>query len=196
VSSFGDTLALLKDRRILLLFFGILCIVGLDVGMNTCTPKILMERVGLSKEAAGYGSSWYFGARTAGTFLGAFLLAKISEKIYFRLNMLVCIAAVAALFFMRSHAGILAAVCTVAFVSSCIFAVIFSFAIKIRSDRANEISGLMITGVSGGALFPVLMGTAVNMVHNQNGSVLIIALTAVYLLFCSYWVSSLSRWNK
>ena len=186
VSSFGKTLALLKDKRILLLFFGILCIVGLDVGMNTCTPKILIERVGLAKEAAGYGSSWYFGARTVGAFLGAFLLAKVAEKNYFRINMIACLLAITVLFFIQSGAGILVAICVIAFTSSCIFAVLFSIAIKILPDKANEISGLMITGVSGGALFPVLMGIAVNITHNQTGSIIIIGLTAIYLLLCAY----------
>ena len=190
-SSFGETLALLKDKRILLLFFGILCIVGLDVGMNTCTPKILMERVGLSVEAAGYGSSWYFGARTIGAFLGAFLLAKVAEKNYFRLNMIICLLAIIILFFIQSGAGILTMICIIAFTSSCIFAVLFSFAIKIFPDKANEVSGLMITGVSGGALFPILMGVAVNITNNQTGSIIIIGLTAIYLLFCSFRVKSL-----
>lgn len=184
-SSFGEILSLLKNKQILLLFFGILCIVGLDVGMNTATPKILMERVGLSIEAAGYGSSWYFGARTLGTFLGAFLLAKVSGKSYFRVNAIVTLLAIAVLFFVQSQTGILAMVCVIAFTSSCIFAVLFGMAIQALPEKANEISGLMITGVSGGALFPVLMGVAVNATGNQTGSVLIIGVTAVYLLFCA-----------
>ena len=60
-SSFPATLKLLGDNKILLLFFGILCVVGLDVGMNTLTPKLLLERVpGISTESAGYGTSWYY----------------------------------------------------------------------------------------------------------------------------------------
>jgi fucose permease len=184
-SSFGEILSLLKNKQILLLFFGILCIVGLDVGMNTATPKILMERVGLGIEAAGYGSSWYFGARTLGTLLGAFLLAKVSAKSYFRVNTIVSLLAIAVLFFVQSQTGILAMVCLIAFTSSCIFAVLFGMAIQALPEKANEISGLMITGVAGGALFPVLMGLAVNATGNQTGSILIIGVTAVYLLFCA-----------
>ena len=94
-SSFPATLKLLGDNKILLLFFGILCVVGLDVGMNTLTPKLLLERVpGISTESAGYGTSWYFAARTIGTFCGAFLLAKLSERGYFRINMIIAMIAV------------------------------------------------------------------------------------------------------
>ncbi len=54
--SSGRIVRLLGNRKILLLFLGILCIVGLDVGMNTVTPKLLIERVGLAKRR---GRIWY-----------------------------------------------------------------------------------------------------------------------------------------
>ena len=47
-STFGETFALLKNRTILLLFLGIVFIVGTDVGMNTVAPKLLIERCGFA----------------------------------------------------------------------------------------------------------------------------------------------------
>lgn len=79
-SSIGATFVLLKDCRILVLFLGIICVVGLDVGMNTVIPKLLIERIGVGIEEAGYGTSAYFAARTLGAFLGVFILAKVSEN--------------------------------------------------------------------------------------------------------------------
>lgn len=189
-SSFGQIVGLLKDNKILLLFLGILCVVGLDVGMNTLTPKVLAGRVSLSTEAAGYGSSWYFAARTIGTACGAFLLAVMSEKLYFRINMIVALLAIIGLIFVMTQPLILAMVCIIAFTSSSIFAVIYSMAIKARPEKANEISGLMITGISGGALFPFLMGVSADAIGSQVGSILIVGLTAVYLLFCAYGIKS------
>ena len=178
-SSFPATLKLLGDNKILLLFFGILCVVGLDVGMNTLTPKLLLERVpGISTESAGYGTSWYFAARTIGTFCGAFLLAKLSERGYFRINMIIAIG----------QAAILTLVCIIAFAASSIFAVVYSMAIQARPEKANEISGLMITGVAGGAIAPPLMGICADAVGGQGGSVIIIAICTAYLLFCSYGI--------
>lgn len=52
VASIGATFALLKDKRILLLFLGIVFVVGTDVGMNMVTPKLLLERVGLDAASA------------------------------------------------------------------------------------------------------------------------------------------------
>ena len=56
-SPVGATFALLKDRTVLLLFLGIVFVVGVDVGMNTVAPKLLIERGGYPVEQAGLGSS-------------------------------------------------------------------------------------------------------------------------------------------
>ena len=192
-SSYGEVLGLLKDKTILLLFFGILCIVGLDVGMNIVTPKLLIERAGLLKEAAGYGSSWYFASRTIGTAFGAFLLAKFSEKKYFQINTIVILLAVSALLFVDTQYTILTTVCIIAFAMSSIFAIIFSMAIKHRSEKVNEISGLMITGVAGGAIFPSLMGISADITGSQAGSVAVIGLTAIYLVYCAFGIKQIKK---
>ena len=190
-STFVQTWTLLRKNEILLLFLGIVCVVGLDVGMNTVTPKLLMERIGMEKESAGFGTSWYFAARTAGTFCGAFLLTKMSEKYYFRINMIMVTMAIAILMFAQTQVAILSFVCITAFCASCIFAVIYSAAIRSEPEKTDEISGLMITGVSGGAVIPLLMGMMTDAVGTQNGSMMVIAVCTAYLLFCSFKTNDL-----
>lgn len=185
-ASFSKTISLLKDKNILLSFLGILCIVGLDVGMNTVTPKLLIERAGLAKEAATYGSSWYFAARTIGTVFGVLLLSKFSEKSFFKINMIVVLLALTGLIFVQNQSLILLLVCIIAFGSSSIFAVIYTLAIKSQPALTNEISGLMVTGVAGGAIIPPLMGFATDYIGTQQGAVGIIILCAVYLVYCSF----------
>ncbi|MEA4916865.1 MFS transporter [Proteiniphilum sp.] len=194
--SFGRIIGLLGDGKILLLFLGILCIVGLDVGMNTVTPKLLIERTGIEKEAAGYGTSWYFAARTLGTFIGAFLLARVSAKGYFRINMLVVLIAMGALFIVSTQLWILAMVSIIAFAASSIFAVIYGIALQLYPQKANEISGLMITGVAGGAVIPPLMGISADYLGNQTGSLLIIGICVIYLFGCSFWVKTGTSSNR
>lgn len=188
--SFIYIVTLLGNSRILLLFLGILAIVGLDVGMNTVTPKLLIERTGIEIEAAGYGTSWYFAARTLGTFIGAFLLARVSVTSYFRINMLIVLLAVGVLFIVSTRPSILAMVCIIAFAASSIFAVIYGIALQGYPRKANEISGLMITGVSGGAVIPPLMGVSADRFGNQNGSLLIIGICVIYLLICSFLIKT------
>lgn len=188
--SFTRIISLLGEGKILLLFLGILCIVGLDVGMNTVTPKLLIERAGMEIERAGYGTSWYFAARTLGTFVGAFLLTRVSSKSYFRINMLIVLVAMCALFIVFTQGSILTAVSIIAFAASSIFAVIYGIALQLYPEKANEISGLMITGVGGGAVIPPLMGITADQFGNQTGSLLIISICVVYLFICSFWVFS------
>lgn len=186
VSSFGSVMGILKDRTILLLFLGILFVVGVDVGVNTASAKILMERCGLSSIEAGYGPSVYFAFRTLGAFLGAFILAKFSSAKFFRISMLVAVAALALLLFVESKGAIFALYGVVGFFIANIFAIIFGMAMQARPDKANEISGLMITGVFGGAIIPFCMGITSDMMGSQVGSVIIILFSAVYLLVASF----------
>lgn len=186
VASLGSTFSLLKDKTILLLFLGIVFVVGTDVGMNTVTPKLLQERCGLDTAAAGIGSSVYFLCRTFGAFIGAVLLAKMSEVKYFRIHVLIALAALAMLFLVSSQWQILVFVGIVGYACSSIFPIIYSRAIKARIDKANEISGLMITGVFGGAVAPPLMGIATDAIGTQTGSLLVLAGCLAYLTYCAF----------
>jgi fucose permease len=63
-SGFVSCLKLLGSPFILLCFLGIMCHVGIDVGTNTTAPKILMERLGMTLDEAGFATSLYFIFRT------------------------------------------------------------------------------------------------------------------------------------
>ena len=97
-STFGQCLALLGKPFILLSFIGIMCHVGIDVGTNTTAPKILMERLGMGLDDAAFATSLYFIFRTAGCFLGSFILRKMSPKSFFGISVLMMLIAMAGLF--------------------------------------------------------------------------------------------------
>ncbi len=80
-SGLVNCLKLLGTPFILLCFIGIMCHVGIDVGTNTTAPKLLMERVGLTLEEAGFATSLYFIFRTAGCLLGTFILQHLSAAV-------------------------------------------------------------------------------------------------------------------
>jgi fucose permease len=61
-------------------------------------------------------------------------------------------------------------------------------AIQSRPDKANEISGLMITGVFGGAVIPFCMGLMSDSFGSQVGAVLVILASALYLMFAAFVV--------
>jgi fucose permease len=182
-STFGSCFGLLKDKTILLLFLGILFVVGIDVGLNTSIPKFLMERCNISLDKAGLGTSLYFAARTLGTFAGAILLVKLSGRKFFIFSMLVGQAALIIMLLMSNLWGILILVFVLGLAVANVFSIIFSIALQRKPDRANEVSGLMIMGVSGGAIFPILMGIATDTMGTQSGGMLILLIALGYLLF-------------
>lgn len=179
-STIAKCFALLKDPRILLYFLGILTLVGIDVGLNVSAPRILMERTGIPLEQAGYVASIYFVFKTAGAFLGAILLAKWPPLLFYRVSALVAVVAMVVLLFAGSTGVIYAGVALAGFACANIFSILFSFALQRMPDRSNEVSGLLIMGVSGGAIFPFLMGVASDAAGAQWGAVVILLLCCVY----------------
>lgn len=190
--SFGSVLSLLSDKTILMLFLGIFFVVGIDVGINTAAPKILAERCGLSSIDAGYGTSVYFAFRTAGAFIGAFLLARFSSRKFYKINIVIAVLAIAALLFIQEKMMIFVLLGVIGFTIANIFPIIFGMAIQSRPDKANEISGLMITGVFGGTI-PVFMGLLTDKMGSQVGSVIVILISALYLLINAFVVKVESK---
>ncbi|MFC6095588.1 MFS transporter [Flavobacterium qiangtangense] len=189
-NSFHDVFRLLKDKTILLLFLGIVFLVGIDVGVNTAGPKILMERLNLDSISAGYGASVFFAFRTAGAFIGIILLVKFSPKLIFKITTVTTILALIALFFANDKMSIFAIYAVIGFSIANTFSILFSMALKSNPDKANEISGLMITGIFGGAVVPFLMGITSDKIGSQNGSIIVILICAIYLLFCAFAIKT------
>jgi fucose permease len=185
-SSFFGSIKILKNRTLFLLFLGILFIVGLDVGLNTATPRLLMERCGISVEEANYGVSVYFACRTVGAFIGAFILVRFSAVGFLRISMIVAITGLLLLFFFTGKIQLMILVGLIGFACANVFSILFSLALQKMPKKTNEISGLMITGVSGGALIPLIMGICTDLIGSQSGSLLVISACACYLLFCSF----------
>lgn len=184
-STFGESFSLLKDKTILILFLGIVFVVGIDVGLNTTIPKFLMERCGIPLEKAGLGTSLYFVARTVGTFIGAILLAKLSGRKFFIVSMLVSIPAMLVMLLIGNLWGILTMIFIIGFAVANVFSIIFSAALKKMPNRANEVSGLLIMGVAGGAFIPLIMGITSDSI-GQTGGIAILLVALVYLLFSSF----------
>lgn len=182
-SSFGEAFSLLKDKYIALLLLGIMVHVGIDVGINTTAPKILMERLIIPLSKAGIATSVYFLFRTLGCLSGAFILAKYSSRKFFYISVLVMVIAIIGLYFVQSAFTMYVCFALIGFGNSNIFSIIFSQALLHLPTRENEISGLMIMGLSGGAIFPLLMGIASDLISSQMGAVVILSLCVTYLIY-------------
>ena len=72
------------------------------------------------------------------------------------------------------------AIALVGYGNSNVFSMIFSQALTDMPEQKNEVSGLMIMGLFGGTVFPLLMGFASDAV-GQMGAVAVMAVGVIYL---------------
>ncbi|MDR0393825.1 MAG: MFS transporter [Tannerella sp.] len=184
-SGFSDCLKLLKNPMILLSFIGIMCHVGIDVGINTTAPEIMKEYFGMPREDAGYASGVYFLFRLTGCLAGTFVLARWSGKKFFITSVLLIAVAIAGLIFIHSKEIVYTCIALIGLGNSNIFPVVVSQALLRMPDRKNEVSGLMIMGLIGGTVFPLLMGKTSDIMGTQTGGLIILGMTVLYLFFLS-----------
>jgi fucose permease len=183
--SIKSSFALLLDNSILLFFLAIVFVVGVDVGLNTAIPKFIMERCSIPLEQAGLGTSLYFFARTAGTLLGAIFLVKYSSRSFFLWGMILAMAALLGMLFSNQLWMILAMISILGLSVANVFSIVFSAALKKMPNHTNEVSGLMIMGVAGGAVFPIIMGL-VSDSFGQVAGMSVLVLAIIYLLLTSF----------
>jgi len=180
-ATFSECFTLLGDKTILLLFLGIMAHVGLDVGINTTAPKLLMERLNINLSDAGYATSFYFIFRTIGCLLGAAILSRFSLKRVFMVSVIMILIGILTLF-TANKTLIYTGLALFGLGNSNIFSVMFSQALIQKPLFNNQVSGLMIMGIFGGAVFPLLMGVSSDFAGGQTGAVIVLLVLVAYLL--------------
>ena len=179
-SSFVECFKLLKTPIVLLSFFGIMCHVGIDVGTNTTAPKILMERLGMTLNDAAFATSLYFIFRTIGCLTGSFFLRVLPTRVFFIISVVMMALSMAGLFIGTEKWLLYTAIALVGYGNSNIFSICFAKALTSMPQKQNEVSGLMIMGLFGGTIFPLLMGFASDAI-GQIGAVIVMAVGVIYL---------------
>ena len=181
-SGFAASFRLLGKSVVLLCFLSIMCHVGIDVGTNTTAPKLLMERVGMTLTEAGFATSLYFIFRTVGCLSGSFILSKFSHKKFLLVSIVLLALAICGMFLGTSKVVLYASIAMVGFGNSNIFSIVFSQALLAVPEQQNEVSGLMIMGLFGGTIFPLLMGFASDAV-GQGGAIAVMGIGVLYLFY-------------
>jgi len=184
-------LKLLGNGYVLLMVLGIFFLVGIDVGINSSSGQFLMGKLGMDVEPAKQGRSLYFFGKMLGTFLGALLLTRFSSRKFLIGSALANLIAI--VIFIISPSALIALILmfTIGLASSNIFPLIYSLTVKKYAKRANEISGLMIMAVSGGAFIPPIVGKVSDSISITAG-MFVFVICAVYLLFLSFYSSQKS----
>ena len=179
-STFTECFKLLGTPIVLLSFFGIMCHVGIDVGTNTTAPKILMERLGMTLNDAAFATSLYFIFRTIGCLTGSFFLRVLPNRTFFIISVIMMALSMCGLFIGTEKWMLYTAIALVGYGNSNIFSICFAQALTSMPQKQNEVSGLMIMGLFGGTIFPLLMGFASDAI-GQSGAVMVMTIGVVYL---------------
>ena len=180
-AQFAGAFGLLSNPFILLCFLAIICHVGIDVGTSVTAPKILMERAGIGLNEAAIIGTIYFVAKAAGSFSGSFIMNYVKEWTFLLLSVLMMVVSAFGLVFGESAIVIYVSVALMGFGNGNPFSIVFARALQAVPDKKNEVSGLLIMGIFGGAIFPFLMGFASD-AFGQIGAVAVMSLGIIYLL--------------
>ena len=179
-TQFANCFRLLGVPVVLLSFLGIVCHVGIDVGTNTTAPKLLIERTGMPIDEAGFATSLYFIFRTLGCLTGSYFLRVLKTRTFFIISVAMMAASMALMCIGDTKTLLYIGIALVGYGNSNVFSMCFAQALTALPDKQNEVSGLMIMGLFGGTIFPLLMGFASDAV-GQIGAVLVMAVGVIYL---------------
>ncbi|MDE3743177.1 MFS transporter [Maribacter polysaccharolyticus] len=188
-ATFASCMKLLTNKFVLAMVIAIFLIVGADVGMNSNIQGFLMKLHGLTLENASYGISVYFTALMISRFVGAILL-QFLKPVFFLVTTTV-LALVGTLMIMLSATEMMAyiGIFIVGLGAGNLFPLIFSIAINKMPSRSNEISGLLIMAIVGGAVIPPIMGF-VSSSFGIMGSLIVLVACFAYMLIIPFTAKS------
>ena len=184
-ASLSSTFSLLSNKFVLSMVLGIFIYVGIEICLSTGVPILLNSRFGIDIKTWGLlGNAFFFIAILTGRFFGSIILNWIKPTAFFRATVVASAVGVA-LIFVDNQAVTLAGIFITGLGFANIFPLIFSLAVDTLPERSNEISGLMVTAIAGGAFIPPIMGAVADSTSVVMGfAVPLVGL--VYLAFLSF----------
>lgn len=188
---FAACFRLLKNPYIILCFLGVMCTAGLDIGTNSTAPKLLVERLGMPLEQAGFSTSFYFIFRTIGCFAGSLILARFSDKKFYLISALMLSLSMLFMAIGHSAALLYVAYALAGFGNANLCLIIYARVLQSEPSHANHLAGLMVTGLFGAMIFPLIMGFTADGFAALGwlptlGSILIMAVSSIYLIFITH----------
>jgi MFS transporter, FHS family, L-fucose permease len=177
---------LFKNPVVILFFLGIVCYVGTEQGVANWISQFLSTYHGYNAQTDGASDVAYFwGLMTAGGVAGLLLLKVMdSRKVLIIFTALAIICLSLALFAPAEISWI--SFPLVGFFASVMYPVIFSLALNSIGSHHGSFSGILVTGIIGGAIVPLIIGFAADHWGLRKG-MLFLYLTLGYILFIGFW---------
>jgi len=195
VGSFDTIKALLKNKYVVLFFFGIFAYVGTEQGVASWISKFLEDYHGMNAAVEGASAtSWFWGLLTIGCLLGLGLLKLIDSKLVLRIfsvAAMICLAtALITANGMVAYYGFVG----VGFFASVMWSVVVSLALNSLKDNHGAFSGILCSGIIGGAIIPLIVGILGDAFGLRVGMSFVF-ITLSYIFSISFWAKPLIK-NK
>jgi len=186
-ANFRSCFSLLKNKFVLIMVLAIFIYVGAEVCMSSGLPLYFKEVFGVDILKIGLLSTgMFFLSLMTGRFIGSMILSWISARKFFIITCIVSVVGILGLFIGEK---------TISYFSTCliglgfanIFPLVFSITVEKMPERTNELSGLMVTAIVGGAILPLIMGFVADNFSVMTGfiiplfSILYISWSAIYV---------------
>lgn len=186
----GVLIHLLRNRTVVLFFIGIFCYVGTEQGIANWTSKFLQlyHNVDPSTEGA-HAIAYFWGLITVGCFVGLFLLKLFDSRKVLIVFVLGALAALLAGLFGSREIALWALPIT-GFFLSIMWSVVFSLGMNSLPSHHGTFSGILCTGIVGGAVVPLIIGGLAEIIGLQY-AMLVMLLTLGYVLGVGIWAKPL-----
>jgi FHS family L-fucose permease-like MFS transporter len=185
---------LFKKRVVILFFIAMICYVGTEQGTANWISQFLSTYHGYDPQKTGADAVAYFwGLMTAGGVLGLLLLKIMDSRkvlVIFTVLALVCLSL--ALFGPAKIS--LFAFPAMGFFASVMYPIIFSLALNSVNEHHGSFSGILVTGIIGGAIVPLIIGWLGDHLGLRNG-MFFLYLTMGYILSIGFWAKPIIK-NK
>ena len=183
---------LFANRHVRLYFLGIVAYVGTEQTLANWMSQFLGTYHQVSPIVEGaHAVALFWGLMSVGCVLGLLLLKILDSKIVLvAFSALAMLCAAAALFGPKEAA--LFAFPASGFFLSVMFSVIFSLALNSASQHHGALSGILCTGILGGAVLPLLVGFLGDRLGLRTAMTLVF-LTIAYIFSIGIWARPLVR---
>lgn len=183
-ASLKSCLSLLKNGFVFVMVFAIFVYVGAEVSMSSGVPILLKENFGIKGFSLWVSWAIFYLPIVLGRFGGSIILGWMSAKKFLVVTVMAAILGVLAML-TSSELPTYVGIVLVGLGFANIFPLVFSITIDQMPERSNELSGLMVTAISGGAIVPLIMGKVVDSTSVLTGFVVPL-LCLLYISFASF----------
>lgn len=186
--TWNSYIELLKKKQVLLYFVGIMAYVGTEQGLANWMSKFLQIYHGLNPEVEGASAvAWFWGLMSIGCLVGLLILKLFDSRLVLKLTTLVSIVILLIALYGTSKVS-LWAFAALGFFLSVMYSIIFSLALNSEEKYHGSFSGILCTGIFGGALVPLIIGSL--------GDILGLRTALLFLLVTLGYIFSIAFWAK